>query len=151
MNHQPEEYQKFKSIKIESKECINFTYDKDEIEKEIPHIINEIATNKDMIKIDSIKYNEEKTKKEENVGLYFEELTNPSALDFIRRCNTKKDAVEILDYLLRRKEISEKNYNLYKEEIEKENGLEILIEKNGGFKKSGYYLRKYYFKDKKNK
>ncbi|NMC59581.1 MAG: DUF2095 family protein [Candidatus Methanofastidiosa archaeon] len=66
------------------------------------------------------------------------ELQNPQACDFIRRCNTNKEAFEILEYLVKKKEISAEDALKYRLKIEK-NGLNSFGEK----KTWGYYERKY--------
>ncbi|MHA1291139.1 MAG: DUF2095 family protein [Promethearchaeota archaeon] len=83
-----------------------------------------------------------KQKKKSNI--IPKELIDPGAIDFIRRCTTKEEAFEILDYLLERKELSLNKYKNLKNNIKKEGGLEKLINKYGGLKKPGYYLEKYY-------
>ena len=75
------------------------------------------------------------------------EIINPGAIDFIRRCTKNEEAIEILDYLLKRNEISSDDYNKLKNEIMKDGGLRNLIEKYGGPKNSGYYIDKYYKKN----
>jgi hypothetical protein len=56
-----------------------------------------------------------------------------------------------LNYLLKRNELSEENYKIFKKKINKSSGLEKLIRESGGFKRPGYYMRKYYYsKTQKN-
>ncbi|MBY9005762.1 MAG: DUF2095 family protein [Candidatus Lokiarchaeota archaeon] len=153
MNPKPKERPEFKSIQIDDKDGLNISYNKKEIIKNLPHIADEITKHDNMIKINSVEYEIEEVEKEEKDLSNLEELIDPSVLDFIRRCTTNKDAIEILDYLLKREEISKDLFNSYKKEIEKKDGLKNLIKRSGGFKNSGYYLRKYYFQnqDKKKK
>ena len=49
----------------------------------------------------------------------------------------------MLDYLLKQKEISKKDYNSFKNQILKEGGLGEFIDMHGGFKGPGYYEKKY--------
>jgi len=135
-----------KSLKIESKEGLKISYEKNVIKKNFPHLMEEISGNKKSLKIDSSitlinesgKENLQNSKKS-----YPKELFNPKPIDFIRRCKTFEEAISILDFLLQRKEISLKDYNLLKNQIKTEDGLKKLIEKFGGFKKPGYYERIY--------
>lgn len=68
----------------------------------------------------------------------FQELYNPKAEDFIRRCNTLDQAEEVIEYLLKRKEISMQDAQTLRDKLKKE-GLTSY-----GPKKSwGYFERKY--------
>ncbi|MFX1501864.1 MAG: DUF2095 family protein, partial [Promethearchaeota archaeon] len=95
---------------------------------------------------------EQKYKKDlqETIDLYPNELYNPGVIDFIRRCTKKEDAIHILDYLLKKKEVTQEDYIKYKNVISQPGGLERLICESGGLKEPGYYMRKYYKKDIKN-
>ena len=55
-----------------------------------------------------------------------------------------------MDYLLKRNEITNEDYNRYKINISQEDGLENLINESGGLKQPGYYMRKYYKKSPNN-
>ena len=70
-------------------------------------------------------------------------MINPEAIDFLRRCHNNKEAFEILDYLLKRKELTLQDYNSYKKQIMQNGGLKKLIDESGGFKRLGYYERKF--------
>lgn len=135
-----------KSLKIDSKKGLKISYEKNVLKKNFPHLIKEISGNKKLLKINSsITLINEKGK--ENLQFskksYPKELFNPKPIDFIRRCKTFEEAMSILDFLLQRKEISLKDYNLLKNQIKTDDGLKKLIEKFGGFKKPGYYEREY--------
>jgi len=58
-----------------------------------------------------------------------------------------KEAVEILDFLLKRNEITKDFYDeLYFRITQEKDGLKRLINECGGFKKPGYYEKKFYKK-----
>ena len=57
-----------------------------------------------------------------------EELRNPGAIDFIRRCKTNEEAMEILDYLLKREELTPERYKELSNQISQEGGLKKLID-----------------------
>ncbi|TXT59357.1 MAG: hypothetical protein BAJALOKI2v1_220030 [Promethearchaeota archaeon] len=120
-------------------------------------MMDEISAKEKVVEIKDVSYDveEESKKKEKNEEKTFsEDLSNPGAIDFIRRCKTKEEAFEILDYLLKREEIDKREYNSLKKKLEESDGLNRLISSSGGFKKPGYYMRKYYQKlylDKKPK
>jgi hypothetical protein len=114
---------------------------------------NEISGKTKSIKIDSMDTkleNIHKKKVQNTFELYPNELYNPGVIDFIRRCTNKEDAIHILEYLLKRREVAEKDYIKYKNIISLPGGLERLIGESGGLKRPGYYMRKYYKKDIKN-
>ncbi|MHA1992353.1 MAG: DUF2095 family protein [Candidatus Hodarchaeales archaeon] len=61
---------------------------------------------------------------------------DPTAIDFIRRANTEKEAIEIINYLEKRKELKENEAKELKEKLETE-GLESF----GSHKQHGYYFQ----------
>jgi hypothetical protein len=129
-------------IKIENKEGLSVSYDRDEIKEKFPHLVFEIEGKKKFVNIDSIE-NKSDLKQLKDEIIFPDELVNPSAIDFLRRCTNIYEATDILDYLLEKKEISEKDYNSYKNQILNEKGLKEFIDKHGGFKDHGYYEKKY--------
>lgn len=136
-----------KKIRVDDKEGLAVSYNKEELDEFFPYLTKEISEKKKSMKIDSfddeIEQNfEDKTQKSNH--LYPNELYNPGAVDFIRRCTTKDEAIEILDYLLKRNEITNEDYSKYKNIIIQENGLVKFINESGGLKRPGYYMRKYY-------
>jgi hypothetical protein len=142
-----------KKIEIEESNGFKISYDKDEISNQFPHLIEEISTRKKSIKIDSIDMNVEQEKEEtsqKSNNLYPNELYNPGVIDFLRRCTNNEDAINILDYLMERREITKQDYHRYKNIISQEGGLKQLIEEFGGLKRPGYYMRKYYKKEINN-
>ncbi len=139
----------YKKPKINEKNGLNISYDKNELRQFYPHLIAEISDKKKSIKIDSVKMEDEEKKKISSASQNRdvpEELINPRAVDFIRRCKTDGEAREILDFLLKRKEITIEEYNELRNHIKKEGGLKKLTDECGGFKKPGYYEMKYYQK-----
>ena len=129
-------------IKVENEEGLTVSYDKDELKGKFPHLITEIAGKKKSVKIDSIENNTDLTQLKVEKP-YPDELINPNAIDFLRRCTNNNEALSILDYLLKQEEISEKDYNSFKNQILKGEGLKKFIDKHGGFKSQGYYEKKY--------
>ncbi|MFX1303336.1 MAG: DUF2095 family protein [Promethearchaeota archaeon] len=153
MGKNKKEEEPTKKIKVEDKEGLTLSYDKGELNDHFPHLIKEMSEKEKSIKIKSIENEVEQIndeKPQESKNLYPNELYSPRAIDFIRRCAKEEEAIDILDYLLKRNEISQEDYNSYRNIISKEGGLKKLINESGGPKKPGYYLEKYYFKDNKN-
>lgn len=60
----------------------------------------------------------------------------PSAIDFICRCKSDQEAEEIIDYLLKKGEITEEYANNLKKQLQ-EKGLEYF----GEYRDPGYYER----------
>lgn len=120
-----------KKVIIDDKKGISISYDREDIKKILPHLFNELKKSSQKIRINGITDSNEIIEKSD-------ELFNPRAEDFIRRCSTQKEAYDILDFLLKREEISEKEYNTLKKRIKNEG-----IESFGEEKTWGYYERKY--------
>ena len=140
----------FKKAKKSSENGLNISYDKEELEEYVPHLINELSEKTHTLKIDSVNLEVEDIKEEEDQimkDLIPKELVNPGVIDFIRRCKTKDEAIEILDFCSKRGEIGRDEYEKYKSIIMQKGGLDKIIEENGGRKDPGYYERKYYKKD----
>ena len=136
----------FKKARIKDNNGLKISYDKIELDEYLPHLMSEVSESKKSLKIDSVNFKIEQEFEEliQNSNNYYpEELYNPKAIDFIRRCTNDEEAIEILDYLLRRKKISKEEYKLFKSQILKKEGLKKLIEEHGGFKESGYYEKKF--------
>ena len=136
----------FENLKTKYKDGLKISYEKSTLKKKIPHLLEEISENKKSLKIDSIITQVEDNIEEE---LHFsndefpKELFEPGLVDFIRRCKNIEEAFKILDYLLTRKEISQKEYDSLKTQIKTDQDLIKFITKQGGFKKPGYYERKF--------
>ncbi|MHA2036463.1 MAG: DUF2095 family protein [Promethearchaeota archaeon] len=129
-------------IRVEDKEGLTVSYNRDEFKEKFPHLVTEIRGKKKFVKIESIENNSSLKKLRDEIA-YPDELVNPGPIDFLRRCTNKDEALDILDFLLNQKEISEKEYNSFKNEILNGDGLKEFIDKHGGFKDHGYYEKKY--------
>jgi hypothetical protein len=144
----------FDKAKIKKDNGLNVSYDKDELSTMVPHLMKELSNKKNSLKIEAVEYEVEEELENQNTETekcVMEDLSNPKTIDFLRRCSTKEEALEILNYLLKRNELSEENYKIFKKKINKSSGLEKLIRESGGFKRPGYYMRKYYYsKTQKN-
>jgi hypothetical protein len=134
--------------KIDEKDGLSISYDKTSFEEFLPHLISEMNMDEKRVKIDKIVHNVEvnEPEKSDQINRKSEEPSNPGAIDFIRRCTSEEDAIEILDYLIKRNEITLIEYNNYKNKISEKGGLQKLINESGGPKKPGYYIDKYYKK-----
>ncbi len=142
-----------KKVEIEESNGLKISYDKDELNKQFPHLIEEISTRKKSIKMNSIDMDveqENEEKPQESNNLYPNELFNPGVIDFLRRCTKNEEAINILDYLMERNEITQQDYIRYENIISQEGGLKQIIDECGGLKRPGYYMRKYYKKEINN-
>ncbi|MFW9951585.1 MAG: DUF2095 family protein [Candidatus Thorarchaeota archaeon] len=141
--------QKKEKIRLDSSDIteidgLNINYDKRELLTKFPNLISEIDNKQKFLKIEAVDSKLEKGIKPSNDFKYCEDLSNLGAIDFIRRCKTNKEAINVLDYLLARKEISEQDHIFIVTKIHQKDGLKKLIEECGGYKTPGYYLKKYY-------
>lgn len=158
MNKNSDEDENFNKAEVNREDGLNVSYDKDELNQFLPHLMDEIQNKEKAIQIDSVNYDVEDSEKEEEKedekNKCLDNLSDPKAVDFIRRCSTKKEAMEIIDFLLERGELSKKQYVDIKDKIQKKEGLITFIKNSGGYKEPGYYMRKYYYNqdfDKKKK
>ena len=121
---------------------LTISYKKIQFNEYFPTLLEEITGNKKKVRIESIEsdLNPPSTNRTHPIP---NELMYPGAIDFIRRCSTKEEAVSILDFLLKREEITNPDYLAIKEEISEEDGLNRFISKHGGYKPPGYYELKY--------
>ncbi len=154
MNKESDKKRDYKKAKIDRENGLSVSYDPGELDSSLPHLVEEIRGEKESLKIDAVDYEvESKFPKKQKAHIQQEydlrELENPTAIDFIRRCSTKEEAIEIIHYLLERDEISKGEARSYEKELEKDNGLHELIESSGGFKRPGYYIRKFYLQSAK--
>jgi hypothetical protein len=150
-----EEKKFYKKTKVEDFNGVKISYEKKELEQFLPHLVSEVCENKKKVKIDSIEYkieHDDLSKLQDRSKPCPEELYDPKAIDFIRRCKNKEEAIDILDFSLRRGEIPQDEYKAMKNQILREGGLKTLINKHGGFKEPGYYEKKFRnLEDKKKK
>ena len=120
-----------KEILIDEEKGITLSYPKTQIEKNLPHLYKELTRKEHNIEIsgyENIIEGEDDS----------DDLFNPGPISFIRRCATNEEAIEIIDYLLSRGEISKRKYENLKNKLLKD-GLESFGER----KTWGYYERKY--------
>lgn len=135
-----------KNLDVTDEDGLKIAYDVEELESQFPQLMRELSEKKSSLKIEGVDYEIEQVKEEPKVSQdtnFCEDLLNPGAIDFIRRCTEKEDALEILDYLLEKNELNIQDYNVLKNRIKKKGGLEKILAECGGLKKPGYYERKF--------
>ncbi len=139
------EKEKLIELQVTEDDRLNILYAKSELEEYFPNLASEINEGKKSVKISSIE--EEGKNESGNFEIKYEEnLSNPGVIDFLRRCSTTEDAMEILEYLNAKKELTKDLFNYLKERISQDEGLIKFIDECGGPKKKGYYIYKFYNK-----
>ncbi|MGD0449775.1 MAG: DUF2095 family protein [Candidatus Bathyarchaeia archaeon] len=118
--------------------------DKKSLKKMFPHLYNELEKGEVKVPIDAVRKNAEAIENAECEEEEFEPTVlpdklrhfNPSAVDFIRRCDTETQAGEIIAFLQKKGEITKK----YADELRcqlKDQGLRSF----GPKKEEYYYFR----------
>ena len=90
--------------------------DKKSLKKMFPHLYKELETGEVKVPIDAVRKNAEAIENAECEEEEFEPTVlsdklrhfNPSAVDFIRRCDTEAQAEEIIAYLEKKGEITKR-------------------------------------------
>ncbi len=125
--------EKNKKIKELTKEYMDSDKDFEDV---FPNLAKEMELSESKISMKGIRWNIKKTKDKEDL----DELKNPDIIAFIRRCQFDEQAIEIIDYMLKKGEITEEYAEKLKIQLETE-GLRSF----GSQKKPGYYLKKYLY------
>lgn len=98
------------------------------IKRKFPHIAAELeGSETEVVRISSVRSNPREAEKAS-----FE----PTAVDFIRRCDTEEQALEIIDFLESRNEIDHEYAEALRKQL-KEKGLRSF----GPKKEPGYYFK----------
>ena len=110
-----------------SDDKLTIDYDINEFSKTLPNLTSEL-TNEDHpgnFPLDEIKFDDEIPE-------------DPSVVEFIQRCTTENEALEIINYLEKKEEISQKLAETYRERLKKK-GLTDF----GPHRERGFYERKF--------
>ena len=97
--------------------------EKEKLKKMFPHLFQEIVEKKCSIKIDEVE------------PVSFDGY-EPTVIDFIRRCDTEEQALEVIDYLERRGEIDKEYAEKLRNQV-KTKGVRSF----GPKKEDDYYLK----------
>ena len=138
-----------KNLEINDKEGLNISYDKIDLEAQFPQLMHELSVKKQTLKIEGIGDDiepEQAEIEEHPKEPYCEDLKNPGAIDFLRRCTKTEETFKMLDFLLKQNELNPLDYHRIKNRIKKEGGLKELLLEYGGLKTPGYYERKFHRK-----
>jgi hypothetical protein len=105
--------------------------------KTFPHLARELSSGENAVSIDSVEPNPEEAEAEgeEKQPDKFHNYV-PTVIDFIRRCNTDKEAHEIIVYMEKRCEITKEHAEQLKKQL-KEKGVRSF----GTKKETDYYFK----------
>ena len=134
-----------------SDDKLTIDYNKDELKHLLPELTREIDDKTDkrisfgeMIEeLDNMEMYEDTLSDEENTDEEWEqkrdqELKNPDAISFIRRCSTIEEALQIIDFLEKRGELTSIMATKYRNQLHT-----LGLESFGPKKEPGYYERAY--------
>ena len=112
---------------------------KEKFRKIFPHLSKELEKGITRVTIDSVRMDNDTSEKITSKKYH---SYNPDGIDLLRRCNTKEEATEIINFMEKRGEISQEFANKLYDQLN-EKGLRSF-----GNKKREYY---YFYHFKKNK
>jgi len=115
-----------------SPDKLTVEYDREDFENSLPNLATELINRNhpNIINIDSVEINKNEESNREEM--------QPSAIGFLRRCQTKEEAVEIIKFLAEKSQITKEEKEIYLEKLEKEG-----IRSFGSLKTWGFYERQY--------
>lgn len=108
-------------------------FDKKRFKQIFPNLANEMGNKQNIAAISSVR--SDVSQGERASSKRFESYI-PDAIDFIRRCDTEKQAEEIIDFLEKRKEITREHAQRLRKQL-KTNGVRSF----GPKKQDDYYSR----------
>jgi hypothetical protein len=107
--------------------------DKARLKKMFPHLAEEMETGNSKVSINSVRSDPETGEKAATKCF---DNYNPDVIDFICRCDNVKQAEEIVDYMEKRGEISQKYAQKLKTQLGKKG-----VRSFGPKREDGYYLK----------
>jgi hypothetical protein len=107
--------------------------DKRSFKKMFPHLTKEIESGDGKINIKSVRTDAEKAEKAlHDKFLHY----SPTVVDFIRRCDTEKQAESIIDFMEKRGELTAEHAKKLRLQLKKEG-----VRSFGPKKEDGYYFK----------
>ena len=103
--------------------------------KLFPNLYREMMLKRMSISIDAVRLDQEEAEKEASKP---KAPTMPTAIDYLRRCDTDDEALKVVDYLEKRGEITGDQAEKFRKQI-REHGVRSFGKK----KEWGYYSTKY--------
>jgi hypothetical protein len=108
--------------------------DKESFKKMFPNLARDLQTNENKVQVNSVRTNQEDGEKAAAPRSFDDYM--PDVIDFIRRCDTKEQAGEIICYMEKRGEIDKKYAQKLRKQL-KEKGIRSF----GTKKEHDYYLK----------
>ena len=90
--------------------------DKESFKKMFPNLAKELQTNEDKVQVNSVRTSQEDGEKAATPQSFDDYM--PDVIDFIRRCDTKEQAEEIIGYMEKRGEIDKKYAQKLRKQLE---------------------------------
>lgn len=107
--------------------------DKERFKRMFPHLAEEMTSEKNRLPIKSVRSDPESAEK---VATSTFAGYDPDVIDFLRRCDNEKQAIEVINYMEKKGEITSSHAAKLKKQL-KEKGVRSFGTKKG----SDYYLR----------
>jgi hypothetical protein len=108
--------------------------DRESLRKMLPNLAKEIGSGENKVSVNSVRTDNEAGERHVAKGKFVHYV--PDVIDFVRRCDTSQQAVEIIAYLERRGEIDKWYAARLKKQL-KEKGVRSF----GAKKEQDYYLK----------
>lgn len=108
--------------------------DKESLKKMFPNLAKELQTNGKKVQVNSVRTNQEDGEKAATSQSFDHYM--PDVIDFVRRCDSKEQAEEIIDYMEKMGEIDGKYAQKLRRQL-REKGVRSF----GTKKEQDYYLR----------
>ena len=109
--------------------------DREKFRKLFPNLYRELELKKMSMSIDAVRVDHEEAEREAGKP---KGPRMPTAIDYLRRCDTDEEAFEVVNYLEKRGEISSEQAEKFRKQI-REHGVRSFGKK----KEWGYYSAKY--------
>jgi len=109
--------------------------DRKAFRKLFPNLYREMELKKMSVSIDAVRLDREEAEKEASRP---RAPTAPTPMDYLRRCDTDEEAMEVIEYLERKREISSDLAKRLREQVSRRG-----VRSFGRKKEWGYYSTKY--------
>ena len=108
--------------------------DKEALKRMFPNLAKEMDTDENKVPVNSVRSDNEAAEKHATRESFVD--YEPDVVDFLRRCDTKEQAEEIIAYMVKRGEIGKEHARRIRKQL-KEKGVRSF----GTKKESDYYLK----------
>ncbi len=139
--HPPQKKKSKKALSEEASESVSSEFGADfdakEFRERFPHLAEEMEKMSSPVQIEGVRW--EETERTQQVGVPGRPRFagySPDVIDFIRRCTTEEEALEIIDYLEKKQEIDSNHAAALRRQLQ-EHGLGSF----GSKKRWGHYER----------